>query len=130
KELGFQEKDLDMVVASRFFQDGKKMKLRELILELERIYCGTVGTEFMHIQNPRIRNWVLHRLENREYHLRTDAALHRDVLRKLFEAETFENFLHTKYGGKRFSLEGGESLILALDAIVQQCEQRGIKELI
>ena len=130
KELGFQEKDLDMTVSSRFFRDGKKMKLRELIVELEKIYCGTIGAEFMHIQNPRIRNWALFKLESRDPGLRSDAVLHRDILRKLFEAETFENFLHTKYGGKRFSLEGGESLILALDAIVQQCEKRGIKELV
>ena len=57
-------------------------------------------------------------------------AVHRDILRKLYEAETFENFLHTKYGGKRFSLEGGEALILALDTLVQNCERRGIKEIV
>ncbi len=130
KEFGFSEKDLDMTVASRFFREGKKMKLRELVRELEGIYCGTVGAEFMHIQNPRIRNWVLFKLENRDHTLRKDAPLHREILRKMFEAETFENFLHTKYGGKRFSLEGGEALILALDHIVQCCEKRGVKELV
>ena len=130
KEFGFDEKDLDNVVSSRFYREGKKLKLRDLIRELEAIYCGTIGTEFMHIQNPRIRNWVLFKLENRDHSVRTDAAVHRDILRKLFEAETFENFLHTTYGGKRFSLEGGESLILALDTMVQQCEKRGVKELV
>ncbi len=130
KEFGFEEKDLETQVSSRFYREGKKMKLRDLIRELEAIYCGTIGAEFMHIQNPRIRNWVLFKLENRDHSVRTDAAVHRDILRKLFEAETFENFLHTKYGGKRFSLEGGESLILALDTIVQQCERRGVKELV
>ena len=130
KEMGFEEKDLDLTVASRFFRDGRKMTLRELIRELESLYCGTVGAEFMHIQDPRIRNWVLHKLENRDFSLRSNAAMHRDILRKLYESETFENFLHTKYGGKRFSLEGGEALILALEAIVQDCEKRGIKELV
>ena len=130
KELGFDEKELDLTVSSRFFKEGKKMKLRDMIRELEAIYCGTVGAEFMHIQNPRMRTWVLYKLENRDISLRTNPAVHRDILRKLYEAETFENFLHTKYGGKRFSLEGGESLILALDTIVQNCEKRGIKELI
>jgi len=130
KEFGFEEKDLDLVVASRFFQDGKKMTLRELIRELESIYCGTVGAEFMHIQNPRIRSWVLHKIEHRDISLRKSVDLHRDILRKLYEAETFENFLHTKYGGKRFSLEGGEALILALEAIVESCEKRGVKELV
>ena len=130
KELGFDEKELDLTVSSRFFKEGRKMKLREMIRELEAIYCGTVGAEFMHIQNPRMRTWVLYKLENRDSSLRTNPAVHRDILRKLYEAETFENFLHTKYGGKRFSLEGGESLILALDTIVQNCEKRGIKELV
>jgi 2-oxoglutarate dehydrogenase E1 component len=77
-----------------------------------------------------MRTWVLHKLENRDASLRTNPNVHREILRKLYEAETFENFLHTKYGGKRFSLEGGEALILALDTIVQNCEKRGIKELI
>ena len=130
KELGFEERELDLVVSSRFFREGKKMKLREMIRELEANYCGTVGAEFMHIQNPRMRTWVLYKLENRDASLRTDAVVHRDILRKLYEAETFENFLHTKYGGKRFSLEGGEALILALDTIVQNCERRGIREII
>jgi 2-oxoglutarate dehydrogenase E1 component len=130
KELGFDEKELDLTVSSRFFKEGKKMKLREMIRELEAIYCGTVGAEFMHIQNPRMRTWVLYKLESRDSSLRANPAVHRDILRKLYEAETFENFLHTKYGGKRFSLEGGESLILALETIVQNCEKRGIKELV
>ncbi len=130
KELGFEEKDLDLVVASRFFRDGKKMTLRELIKELEAIYCGTVGAEFMHIQNPKIRTWVLHRFEHRDPAIRLRADIHKDILRKLYEAETFENFLHTKYGGKRFSLEGGEALILALDTFVQNSEKRGVKELV
>jgi 2-oxoglutarate dehydrogenase E1 component len=130
KELGFEEKELDLVVTSRFFKEGKKMKLRDMIRELEANYCGTVGAEFMHIQNPRQRTWVLYKLENRDASLRTNAVVHRDILRKLYEAETFENFLHTKYGGKRFSLEGGEALILALDTIVQNSERRGIKEIV
>ncbi|MFZ4682883.1 MAG: 2-oxoglutarate dehydrogenase E1 component, partial [Terrimicrobiaceae bacterium] len=129
-ELGFEEKDLDLTVSSRVFRDGKKMPLRDMIKDLQGIYCGTVGAEFMHIQHPHIRNWVLEKLEHRDEGLRRDAALHREILRKLYEAETFENFLHTKYGGKRFSLEGGESLIIGLEAIVQDCEQRGVKELV
>ena len=130
KELGFQESELDLTVSSPFFRENKKMKLRDMIRELETIYCGTVGAEFMHIQNPRMRTWVLYKLENRDQTLRTSAAVHRDILRKLYEAETFENFLHTKYGGKRFSLEGGETLILALETIIQNCERRNIRELV
>jgi 2-oxoglutarate dehydrogenase E1 component len=130
KELGFDEKDLDASVSSRFFRDNKKMKLRDMIKELESIYCGTVGAEFMHIQNPRIRSWVLHKFEHRDQSLRTDAALHRDILHKLYDAETFEKFLHDTYGGKRFSLEGGEALIVALEEFIRNAEKRGVKEFV
>ncbi len=131
RELGFEEKDLDLQVSSRFFREGRVMSLRDLIDELRAIYCGTVGTEFMHIQNPKIRNWVRDRLENRNLAMQADAALHREILRKLHEAETFENFLHTTYvGNKRFSLEGGESLIVALDAVLQTCPGQGVEEIV
>ncbi len=129
-ELGFEEADLDREVSTRQFRDGKPMRLREMIEELRATYCSTVGAEFMHIQNPRIRNWVLEHFENRDISLRTNRDLHRDILRKLYEAETFENFLHTTYGGKRFSLEGGETLITALESIIQNCEARGVQEIV
>ncbi len=129
-ELGFEEADLDRQVSTRLFRDGKPMRLREMIEELRATYCSTVGAEFMHIQNPRIRNWVLEHFENRDTTLRTNRDLHRDILRKLYEAETFENFLHTTYGGKRFSLEGGETLITALESIIQNCEARGVQEIV
>jgi 2-oxoglutarate dehydrogenase E1 component len=130
-ELGFEEKDLDLQVSSRFFQNGKVMTLREMISALRAIYCDTVGAEFMHIQNPKIRNWVRDRLENRDITLRADKDLHQYILRKLHEAETFENFLHTTYvGNKRFSLEGGEALIVALDAMLQDCPKHGIQEIV
>ncbi len=131
RELGFQEKDLDLLVSSRFFRDDHKMTLREMIADLRAIYCGTIGCEFVHIQNPKVRNWVRDRFENRKNEDRTNPAAHRDILRKLYEAETFESFIHTKYvGQKRFSLEGGESLILALNAILESAAARGVKELV
>src|SRR6476646_6311362 len=65
RELGFSEKDLDLVVSSKFFLDARKMTLREMIARLENIYADTIGSEFQHIQNPRVRNWVRHRLESR-----------------------------------------------------------------
>src|SRR5207248_5664214 len=59
RELGFSEKDLDLHVASKFFANGEEMKLREMIARLTKIYADSIGAEFMHIQNTRIRNWVL-----------------------------------------------------------------------
>ncbi len=131
KELGFTEADLDTTVSSRFFRDGRRMKLRAMIAELQEIYSDTIGAEFMHIQNPKIRNWVRDRMENRSDWAKHDAPIQRDVLRKLLKAEEFERFLHTKYqGNKRFSLEGGEALIVALEVVLKNCPKRGIKEIV
>jgi len=131
RELGFSEKDLDLIVSSRFFRDDRKMTLREMTADLQKAYCGTIGTEFVHIQNPRIRNWVRDRVENHQAGELNSPESHRDILRKLYEAETFESFIHTKYvGQKRFSLEGGEALILALDAVLQDGGKRGVQEIV
>src|SRR3954471_8813287 len=119
RELGFSEKDLDLVVGSKFFLDGRRMTLREMIALLESIYAESVGSEFQHIQNPRIRNWVRHRLETRpeKHHASRGAEI--GMLRTLLEAETFETFLHTRYvGQKRFSLQGAEALMVILDGIL------------
>jgi 2-oxoglutarate dehydrogenase E1 component len=131
EELGFTAEDLDKTVSSRFFRDGKAMKLRDMIAELREIYCDTIGAEFMHIQNPVIRNWVLEKLENRSDWAKGDAAIQEDILRKLVKAEEFERFLHTKYqGNKRFSLEGGEGLMVALESVLKSCPKHGIKEIV
>src|SRR5205814_3767178 len=130
RELGFSEKDLDMHVSSKFFFDNRKMTLREMIASLEGIYADTIGAEFQHIQNPRVRNWVLHRLESRPANRDTLRETQIGMLRTLLEAETFEKFLHTRYvGQKRFSLQGAESLMVILDAILQRCPGEGIEEI-
>src|SRR5678815_3826523 len=121
RELGFSEKDLDLQVSSKFFLNNRQMTLREMIAHLEAIYADTIGAEFQHIQNPRIRNWVLHRLESRPDKHDTSHETQIAMLRTLLEAETFEKFLHTRYvGQKRFSLQGAESLMLILDTILQR----------
>ncbi len=130
EEFGFDERDLDLTVASKFFEGGRPMKLREMIAALEKIYAGSVGAEFMHIQNIRVRNWVRERLEGRVTDT-LDPERQKWILRLLLEAETFEHFLHTKYvGQKRFSLEGGESLMVILDTLLQSCPERGVEEIV
>ncbi len=130
RELGFSEKDLDLVVSSKFFLDGRKMTLREMIALLENIYADTIGSEFQHIQNPRIRNWVRHRLESRPAKHAAGRGAELAILRTLLEAETFETFLHTRYvGQKRFSLQGAEALMVILDAILQRCPRHGVEEI-
>src|SRR6266496_2496566 len=130
RELGFSEKDLDLRVSSKFFFDNRQMTLRDMIGALEGIYAGPIGSEFMHIQNTRIRNWVLHRLESRPAKLDAPRAVQMALLRVLLEAESFETFLHAHYvGQKRFSLQGAESLMVILDVILQKCPGAGIKEI-
>jgi len=130
RELGFSEKDLDLAVSSKFFMDNRQMTLREMMSELERIYADTIGAEFMHIQNTRIRNWVLHRLESRPNKRATPRPVQVALLRALLEAESFETFLHSRYvGQKRFSLQGAESLMVILDTILHKCPGSGIEEI-
>jgi len=130
RELGFSEKDLDLPVSSKFLLGGQRMRLREMIGALERIYCGPIGTEFMHIQNPRVRNWLREKIETRAAESTVPADVKRRILRQLVKVESFEHFLHLKYQGqKRFSLEGGESLITALYGILEACPQRGVEEI-
>ncbi|MBU3664699.1 MAG: 2-oxoglutarate dehydrogenase E1 component [Chthoniobacterales bacterium] len=131
KAIGFSQSDLERTVSSKYFREGKPMLLREMIADLRSIYCGTIGVEFMHIQDPLMRNWIRERMENRSDEAQRDPALHKSVLRLLYEAETFEHFLHTRYvGQKRFSLEGAESLLVILNTILEGCESHGVAEMV
>jgi len=129
-ELGFTEADLDLRVSSKFFLDNRQMTLREMIAGLKRIYADSIGSEFMHIQDSRIREWVRRRLETRPEKQSTPRAVQIALLRALMEAESFETFLHTRYvGQKRFSLQGAESLMVILDTILHRCPERGVEEI-
>jgi 2-oxoglutarate dehydrogenase E1 component len=99
-EFGFTDADMKEVVASRYFQQGREMPLGEMISALRQTYADTLGVEFSHIENTEIREWVATRVENRRRADRNSAEFHRDVLGKIYEAETFESFIHTKYVGK------------------------------
>lgn len=129
-ELGLYEEDLDRRIATRFFRDNEKMTLRELQHELSEIYCGFVGFEFMHIHNSEVRNWLRTRIENRLEDHKAKPIDQPKVLRWLYEAQMFESFLAKKFiGEKRFSLEGGESAIVVLNTILEQCPSLGVKEI-
>src|SRR2546421_9321282 len=121
RELGFSEKDLDLRVSSKFFLDNEEMTLREMIARLQKIYADSIGGEFMHIQNTRMRNWVLHRLESRADKPSTPRQGKIALLRALMEAESVEVFLHSRYvGQKRFLLHGGESVMGVVDIILDK----------
>jgi 2-oxoglutarate dehydrogenase E1 component len=119
--------DLDRTFRTAGFGGKTKAPFREILKTLRDSYCRTVGVEYMHIQDPAARKWFQDRLEKpyakptREEQLR--------ILNKLNEAEAFETFLQTKFvGQKRFSLEGGESAIAAMDEILQSAANAGIEE--
>ena len=129
--LGLEDVPLDTVVSSRYFLNSQQMTLREMIDTLQAIYCGPIGVEFMHIQNETVREWVRERIEARIALPQPDAASQKRLLRILMEAETFEQFVHTKFiGQKRFSLQGSESLMVILETVLADCPGKGIQEIV
>ncbi|SKB03830.1 2-oxoglutarate dehydrogenase E1 component [Prosthecobacter debontii] len=129
--LGFTEDELDEEVKTHMFRGGQPMKLREMLSELRKIYCGQTGYEFMHIHTPEVQNWLLDRVEKRPFEPELPAEQQVDALRWLLEAETFERFLHRRYvGQKRFSVEGGESLLVALETILESLPRLGASEIV
>jgi 2-oxoglutarate dehydrogenase E1 component len=131
QELGFEVTDLDTPVSSKFFMGGKTMTLAAMIGSLRAIYSDTIGVEFMHIQNPRVRNWIRERIEARRPNFGLSEKTQRVILQELMEAESFERFLHTRYvGQKRFGLEGGESLLVILNGLLVDCSIHGVKEIV
>ncbi len=131
EEFGLHASDLEKVFASGHFLDGGSIKLGELIGALKKTYCGSIGYEYIHIQNTEIRRWIQQKIEPLQGETDLSGKIKLRVLRKLFAAETFERFLHTRYPGqKRFSLEGGETLIPCLDNALEHCGRLGIKEVV
>jgi 2-oxoglutarate dehydrogenase E1 component len=131
RELGLEEVPLDTVVSSRYFQKSRQLLLGELIEDLQRMYSDTIGVEFMHIQNEKVRDWVRDRVEQRVSKPAPEASVQKKYLRWLMEAETFEQFVHTKFlGQKRFSLQGGESLTIILETLLEGCPALGLQEIV
>ncbi|WP_310991522.1 2-oxoglutarate dehydrogenase E1 component [Aequorivita marina] len=105
--------------------------LEEIIEHLEKIYCDSIGTEYMFIRNPEEIDWIQQRLNTNDNQPNFSENHKKHILKKLNEAVSFESFLHTKYvGQKRFSLEGGESLIPALDTLIENAAEKGVKEFV
>jgi 2-oxoglutarate dehydrogenase E1 component len=105
--------------------------LSEIRKHLEAIYCDSIGIEYMYIRKPQEIQWIQNKLNQNDNHGKFSVVEKKHILRKLNEAVSFENFLHTKYvGQKRFSLEGNESLIPALDALIEKAASYGVKEFV
>ena len=105
--------------------------LANILIQLETIYCDSIGIEYMFIRTPEKIAWIQEKLNVNSNHPNFSLNQKKQILKKIIEAVTFEKFLHTKYvGQKRFSLEGGESLIPALDSLVENAAILGVKEFV
>ncbi|MFK0289355.1 multifunctional oxoglutarate decarboxylase/oxoglutarate dehydrogenase thiamine pyrophosphate-binding subunit/dihydrolipoyllysine-residue succinyltransferase subunit [Streptomyces sp. NPDC090442] len=126
-EHGLTLWDLEREFAVGGFAGKSMMKLRDILGVLRDSYCRTTGIEFMHIQDPKQRKWIQDRVERPHKSPERDEQLR--ILRRLNSAEAFETFLQTKYvGQKRFSLEGGESVIPLLDAVIDSAAEARLDE--
>lgn len=131
ENFGLSTDDLETVfTAGEIIGIGPK-PLREIIGHLKRIYCDAIGVEYMYIRKPELVEWMQNRLNINDNHPTFDNDRKKYILRKLNQAVSFEGFLHTKYvGQKRFSLEGNESLIPALDAVVERAAEMGVEQFV
>ncbi|TKT82820.1 2-oxoglutarate dehydrogenase E1 component [Aquamicrobium sp. LC103] len=128
---GFTEADYDRKIFIDHVLGLEYATIREMLDILKRTYCSTLGVEFMHISNPDEKAWIQERIEGPDKGIEFTANGKKAILQKLIEAEGFEQFIDVKYKGtKRFGLDGGESLIPALEQIVKRGGAMGMKEIV
>ncbi len=130
-EFGLTDADLDESFDVGHYLGGGQMRLRDIIENLRQTYCRTIGIEYIHIQDTEIRRWLQEKMEPPRLQPSFTRKQKRRILRRLHKAELFEKFLHTKFvGQKRFSLEGGETMIAAFDALLEACPALGVEEIV
>lgn len=131
KNFGLSEDDLNTTFSAGEILGIGASTLSDIIVHLEKIYCDAIGIEYMYIRKPEEIQWIQNKLNINDNHPDFSAETKKHILKKLNEAISFESFLHTKYvGQKRFSLEGGDSFIPALDAIIDAAADYGVKEFV
>ena len=131
RSYGFTEADMDRPI----FIDGvlglDTANLHEILVAVQETYCGTIGVEYMHIQEPDQKAWIQERIETRHNQTQFTKEGKLAILDKLTAAEVFEQFLDKKYTGtKRFGLDGGEAMVPALEQILKRGSQLGLKEVV
>jgi len=130
-QFGFSEADLERACEPGGFLGPSVAKLGELVAALRQTYCRTLGVEYTGIRDPQQRDWLERHMEPILNQPQLDQAMRLRIYTKLVEAEGFEQFLHVKYPGqRRFSLEGGETLIPMLDTLVEECAEAGVDQLV
>ena len=128
---GFTDADLDRSIFIDNVLGMETATLRKIIEACQRTYCNLIGVEFMHMQDPEEKAWIQLRIEEPRNNTEFTPLGRRTILERLTEAEVYEQFLDRRYvGTKRFGLEGGESLIPALEQIIKRGSQMGMEELV
>ncbi|PZN53255.1 MAG: 2-oxoglutarate dehydrogenase E1 component [Proteobacteria bacterium] len=131
ENYGFTEADYDRPIFIDNVLGLEFATIRQMLDILKRTYCSTLGVEFMHISDPEEKAWIQARIEGVDKEISFTPEGKRSILQKLIEAEGFEQFIDVKYKGtKRFGLDGGESLIPALEQIIKRGGQLGMKEIV
>ena len=129
--FGLSDSDLDTVFDAAKVIGVQPTTLKEIIGHLETIYCQHIGIEYIYIRKPEVVEWIQKKLRINDNKPSFSAEEKKTILYKLNQAVSFENFLHTKYvGQKRFSLEGGESVIPALDALIEKAAEKGVEQFV
>jgi len=130
-DLSESDMDITFSAANTYFTTSENMSLREILQALRDTYCSTIGAEFMHITDQTQKRWWQQKLEAIRSKPNFNAAQKKHILDRLTAAEGLERYLHTKYvGQKRFSLEGGEAFIAAMDELIQQAGVKGVQEIV
>jgi 2-oxoglutarate dehydrogenase E1 component len=129
--LGASDLEREFFTGSRTAAIPQRLRLRDILTELERIYSGTIGAEFAHVSDSQERLWLQDEFQAGRVGHNFSVAERRDLLWQLTAAEGLERYLHTKYvGQKRFSLEGADAFIALLDDLIQRCGVAGIEEVV
>ncbi|WP_281859596.1 2-oxoglutarate dehydrogenase E1 component, partial [Litoreibacter halocynthiae] len=131
KNYGFSEADLDRPIFIDNVLGLETASMRDIVAILKRTYCGTFALQYMHISNPEEAGWLKERIEGWGKEITFSQEGRKAILNKLVEAEGFEKFLHVKYmGTKRFGLDGGESLVPAMEQIIKRGGSLGVKDIV
>jgi 2-oxoglutarate dehydrogenase E1 component len=131
KDFGLSEADLNTTFEAGKFLGIGAAPLKDIVSALQKIYERTIGFEYMYIRDPKVLSWLQEKIEKDSLNFNPGLEYKKRILSKLNEAVVFENFLHTKFlGQKRFSLEGGETTIPALDAIINKGAELGVNEVV
>jgi 2-oxoglutarate dehydrogenase E1 component len=131
ENFGLSSSDLNTVFDAAKMVNMKPSTLEDIVKHLEDVYCQSIGVEYMYIREPKVLDWIKNRLDFNNNQPNFNSDQKKNILGKLNEAVSFETFLHAKYvGQKRFSLEGCESAIPALDALIEAAAEKGVEQFV